>query len=55
MKATTTIYRGIIDTEYTGQMLFNLDSGKTLSYAVKGLYSGVSVTASRSSLGRLLS
>ena len=44
IKATATLYRGVIKTKYTGTMVYNLDSGKSFSYAVEGSYSGVAVT-----------
>ena len=44
MQATATLYEGNIDTRYTATMIYNLDSGESFQYDVKGKYSGVSVS-----------
>lgn len=44
IQATATLYEGDIDTEYTGNMVYTLDSGKTVQCAVQGTYSGVSAS-----------
>lgn len=44
MLASATLYEGNIDTEYTGKMVFTLDSGKSFNYEVNGIYSGVSAS-----------
>ncbi len=44
MQATATLYEGDIDTEYTANMVYTLDSGMTFQYAVRGTYNGVSAS-----------
>ena len=44
MQATATLYEGNIDTPYTATMIYNLDSGESFQYNVKGNYHGVSVS-----------
>ncbi len=41
-QASVAYYEGMINTAYTGEVSFLLDSGKTISYPVKGVYNGIS-------------
>ena len=43
-KATATLYEGIINTKYTGMILYTLDSGKKFHYRVSGTYYGISAS-----------
>lgn len=44
VQATATLYEGNINTRYTAKMMYILDSGKKFSYAVSGIYDGISAS-----------
>ena len=43
IRATALLYEGNIDTPYTAEMKYTLDSGKEFQYSVSGTYHGVAM------------